>query len=130
MSPEAKRSDSTLRISKRKGFTVVSFTGGDFQKSEAQELARLLEELKKSKKARIVVDLSSCQYISSEGLGTVARCWKWCHDEDNGRMAVVIPSDPSNEVRNLFEIIGLARVIGSAVRPSVDDAVTYLQNFA
>jgi hypothetical protein len=45
-------------------------------------------------------------------------------------MAAVVPLDPENEVRNLFEIIGLARMIGNALQPTLADAIKYLKEFA
>jgi hypothetical protein len=78
---------------------------------------------------RFVVDLSTCTYISSEGLTCTAACWKWCHDEGNGHMAAIIPQSPGNEVRNLFDIIGLSRMIGSALQPSLNQALKYLREF-
>lgn len=129
MSPEQETRTPKLSLRTRKGIAVITFEGEDFQKPEAQRLLALLKRIAKKPSPRFIFDLSNCNYISSEGLGATARCWKWCHDDGNGKMAVVLPSEPDNEVRNLFEIIGLSRIIGSALRPSVDDAVGYLQKF-
>lgn len=114
---------------RRRDIPVVAFKGGDFQKPEAQRLLQLLKKVSKDPQPQFILDLSSCRYISSEGLGATARCWKWCHDDGHGKMAVVLPMDAKDEVRNLFEIIGLTRIIGSAIRPSVDDAIEYLKKF-
>ncbi len=45
-------------------------------------------------------------------------------------MAVVLSASSGNEVRNLFEIIGLSHMIGSAIQPTLDDAIIYVKNFS
>jgi hypothetical protein len=45
-------------------------------------------------------------------------------------MVAIVPLDPANEVRNLFEIIGLSRMIGSALQPTLPQALNYLKEFA
>lgn len=99
--------------------------------AEATRLSELVIALQEQDVKRYVFDLSALTYISSEGLGTVASCWKWCRDEGrNGAMTVVLSSDPTNSVRNLFEIIGLSRMMGDAVLFSRSDAMAYLKNIA
>ena len=97
---------------------------------EAQEFDALLGKLRENSCTQFVIDLGGCKYISSEGLGSIATCWEWCHDEEEGRMSVVLPHDAPEEVRNLFEITGIARAIGSALQPTVDDAKNYLRTFS
>jgi anti-anti-sigma regulatory factor len=101
-----------------------------FLNSQAKEFTLIFEDLKKKGYKKYILDFSQCDYISSEGLSITALCWKWCHDEGNGSMAAVVPDDSSNEVRKLFEIIGLSRMIGSALQPKIATAVTYLRNFS
>lgn len=97
---------------------------------EAQEFDKLLDKLRLEKYRRFVINLASCDYVSSEGLGVIAACWNWCHDQNNGHMALVLSNDPANEVHNLFEITGLSRVIGSAIQPTLHDALNYIRKFS
>lgn len=99
-------------------------------RSQAKEFDRIFELLRKDTTSRFILDFSSCEYISSEGLASTVSCWKWCHDEGHGLMAAIVPQSPENEVRNLFEIIGLSRMIGGALQPTLDDAIKYLKEFA
>jgi hypothetical protein len=101
-----------------------------FSHFQAKEFDRIIEDLKESGIRRFILDYSSCEYISSEGLTCTAACWKWCHEEKNGHMVAIVPQDPKNEVRNLFEIIGLSRMIGSALQPTLPQALKYLREFA
>jgi anti-anti-sigma factor len=130
MSPDRKPAGraSAIRVGCKEGVCVVSFPGKNLQKLEAEELLRATHQ--ESGVTRLVLDLSDCEYISSEGLGATARCWKLCHEDGKGQMAVVLPSSPVSEVRNLFEIIGLSRMIGSAIQPTVNDAIAYIQKFS
>jgi anti-anti-sigma factor len=121
---------SRFRVAVDKKTVVVSPREQVFMGREAQEFDKLLDRLRLKNYRRFVIDLASCNYVSSEGLGVIAACWNWCHDESNGRMALVLSNDPANEVYNLFEITGLSRVIGSAIQPSLQDALNYIRKFS
>jgi hypothetical protein len=101
-----------------------------FTHLQAGEFYRIFDRLRVNGITRFVLDYSTCEYISSEGLTCTASCWKWCHEEKNGHMVAIVPLDPRNEVRNLFEIIGLSRMIGSALQPTLPQALNYLKEFA
>jgi anti-anti-sigma regulatory factor len=101
-----------------------------FTHLQAGEFNRIFDCLRENNVKRFVLDFSTCEYISSEGLTCTASCWKWCHEDGNGQMVAVVPLDPANEVRNLFEIIGLSRMIGSALQPTLPQALKYLKEFA
>ncbi len=101
-----------------------------FTHLQANEFNRIFELLCERRVSRFILDYSTCEYISSEGLTCTASCWKWCHEEKNGHMVAIVPLDPRNEVRNLFEIIGLSRMIGSALQPTLPQALKYLREFA
>jgi len=128
MSSEAEAAPVVVEY--RGGIAVFSFPSRAFQKKEAEYFSFLLDQLQKQGIHDYIVDLTECDYVSSEGLGATARCWKWCHDQKNGSMAVVLSSSSGNEVRNLFEIIGLSHMIGSAIQPTLDDAIIYVKNFS
>jgi anti-anti-sigma factor len=101
-----------------------------FLKEQAYELARLVDQLYLTGCCRFVIDLCGCEHISSDGLGAVAKCWRECHEERRGTMAVSLSYAKDNEVINLFDITGLTTIIGSALQSSVQDAVNYLREFA
>jgi hypothetical protein len=100
-----------------------------FLSEQAHEVGRLVSLLRRKKLFNLVIDLSGCEKISSEGLGIVASCWKWCQEKGTGYMGVVLPREAGNEVVSLFDITGLSRSIGSALQRSARDAVTYLKTF-
>jgi|WetSurMetagenome_2_1015567.scaffolds.fasta_scaffold244984_2 anti-anti-sigma regulatory factor len=101
-----------------------------FTHQQAAEFNRIFDLLREQGHTRFILDYSTCEYISSEGLTCTASCWKWCHEEKKGNMVAIVPLDPRNEVRNLFEIIGLSRMIGSALQPTLPQALKYLREFA
>jgi hypothetical protein len=101
-----------------------------FTHLQAGEFNRIFDRLRGNDVRRFILDYSICEYISSEGLTCTASCWKWCHEEGNGHMVAIVPLDPGNEVRNLFEIIGLSRMIGSALQATLPQALKYLKEFA
>jgi anti-anti-sigma factor len=109
-----------------RGIAVLRVFGKAYLHSHATEYARILAKLREQGVARFILDLSSCDYISSEGISNVTRSWKSFCDEGKGRMAVVVPNDPANEVRNLFDVIGISPILGNALQPTVEAAVNCL----
>lgn len=114
-------------VSARNGATVLAVRSPVFQKTEAGPFEDAVARLKKKKNLRCVLDLSRCEYVSSEGLGMIARLWRYCHDQKAGCLAVVLSPAHGNEVRHLFETIGLSRIMGSALLESMDEAMRFLQ---
>jgi hypothetical protein len=96
---------------------------------EGNELKTLFDTGIDNGVTQFVLDLSNAEYIASEALGAVATCWGCCNDGRKGRMAVVLSPDEHNEVRNLFDIIGLSRMIGSSIKTCLKDAINYLREF-
>jgi hypothetical protein len=52
-----------------------------FTHLQAGEFNRIFDRLRKNEFRRFILDYSTCEYISSEGLTCTATCWKWCHEE-------------------------------------------------
>lgn len=130
MSNDAEIGSSAFQITFDEDIAIIHAVDRAFMRFQAKEFERILELLRKGSTRRFIVDFSSCDYISSEGLASTMSCWKWCHDDGHGHMAAVVSLHPDNEVRNLFEIIGLSRMIGSALQPTIADALKYLKEFA
>ena len=101
-----------------------------FMSDQAREFSRIVRLLRKKSMYNLIVDLSECEFISSEGLGIISACWQWCQEKGKGYMSVVLPRDIESEVVNLFDITGLSRSIGSALQRSVKDAITCLKAFS
>ncbi len=70
-----------------------------------------IRKLQDDGQTRFLLDLSTCAYISSEGLGMVSELWKFCTEKPDGRLIVLLSSDPHNEVSNLFETVGLLAIM-------------------
>jgi anti-anti-sigma regulatory factor len=109
------------------GVAVLQAKDKAFLNSQAQEFSRLFEKLKSLSVDKFILDFSNCDYLSSEGLSIAAQCWKWCHETGNGVMAAVVPDDPANEVRRLFNDIGLSRMIGASLQPTLAEAEKFLR---
>jgi anti-anti-sigma regulatory factor len=92
-----------------------------------QEFSRILEDVKTGTEKKVILDFSRCSYISSDGLNTTAQFWKWCKKEKTVAIAIVAVDDKHNEIRNLFDIIGLSAMVGEALAPTVEKAVEFLQ---
>jgi len=70
-----------------------------------------IRKLKSENKARFLIDLSGCEYISSEGLGAMSDLWKYCSGQPGGKLAILLSGDTSNDVRYLFETVGLTNLM-------------------
>jgi hypothetical protein len=130
MSSNGRFVSSAFRVTIDKDIAILQSVDASVMHFQAQEFNRIFDLLREQGFRRFVIDLSTCEYISSEGLTCTASCWKWCHDEGNGHMVAIVPQNPDNEVRNLFDIIGLSRMIGSALQPALTQAVKYLREFS
>lgn len=119
-----------LTVTMVQSIPVLKPRDEDFQKRESMEFSRLVDILAEEKMFSYILDLQDCNYVSSDGLGAVSSSWDRCTRGKQGAMAVVLPKAPGNEVTNLFDITGLSRTIGSAIQPSIKNAVSYLKNFA
>jgi anti-anti-sigma factor len=129
MPPEGSLASPIIRVTIVERIPVLSPIDRKFISEQAKELGRLVRLLRRKKLFNLVIDLSECEYISSEGLGIISGCWQWCQKKGKGYMGVVLPRTAGSEVVNLFDITGLSRAIGSALQRSVRDAITYLKNF-
>jgi hypothetical protein len=130
MSSNEKLSSPLFNVHVTGGIAVLQARDKAFLNSQAKEFSRLFEELKSLSIVKFILDFSNCDYVSSEGLNFSMQCWKWCHEQGNGSMAVVIPDDPANELRKLFDVIGLSYMIGRSLQPTVAVAEKYLQGIS
>lgn len=120
---------SVFNVEFAESFPILRPFASIFLKDQVREFKRIIELFRGKKIDNLILDLSGCQYISSDGLGAISSCWKWCHDEGRGRMAVVLSREKGNEVINLFEITGISTTMGSAMQRTVKDALNYLKTF-
>jgi anti-anti-sigma factor len=118
-----------LKITVIDSIPVIQPVRKVFLEEQAEEMERVVLELRKRGHPDLIVDLSSCDYISSEGLGAVTAAWEWCSERNSGRMAVILGDTADAEVINLFEITGVSRTIGGAIHATITDAVRYIKQF-
>ena len=129
MPPDNTLASTIFQVAIVEHIPVLKPVDSKFFNEQAKEFNRLIKLLRRKKLFNLVIDLSGCEYISSEGLGMIAACWSWCQEKGNGCMGVVLPRTQGNEVVNLFDITGLSRTIGSALQRSVKDSITFLKKF-
>jgi anti-anti-sigma regulatory factor len=130
MSASGSLASGMIHVTIVESIPVLRPVDPDFLSEQAKEFSRLVDLLRKKSLNDLVLDLSSCRNISSEGLGIISACWQWCQEKGKGYMGVVLPRSKENEVVNLFDITGLSRSIGSALQRSVRDAIRYLRAFS
>jgi anti-anti-sigma factor len=126
MSNSGSASSSLFTIRFDQDIAIFSPIDKAFLNSQAKEFNRVFEELLKQKFTKFILDFSKCDYISSEGLNITAQCWRLCRDQGYSLVAVV-PEDPKNEVRQMFDLIGLSKMIASGLKPTMLDAILALR---
>lgn len=123
---ESRKIDSSLfEVTYIKSVPAIRSLAQAFLAVHATEFRRIRDLMREQGMRRLLLDLSTCQYICSEGLGAMAECWKWCKEND-GAMAVVLPEGKTNNVRELFEITGLTTSMARGLHRSLEDAVAYV----
>ena len=105
------------------GIPVLRPVSQLFLHDQTNELSRLKRIFAQNNVANFILDLGTCTYISSEGLGALAESWKPAPKENRPRLVLVISPDPKNELRNLLDITGLVRVPAALICLSVNEAV-------
>jgi anti-anti-sigma factor len=115
----------TIRIDQ--GLVVLSPLDKTFLNAQAREFNRLYEEFSRQGQRHFVLDFSNCDYISSEGLNITAQYWKMCKDA-GGRLMVVVPELPQSGIRELFDLLGLSKMLGDCLQPTVTDALAFPKN--
>lgn len=106
-----RRQAISILVEAHEHFTLLGVCDGVFVRDAAREMMAQIRKLKSDGKARFLLDFSTCAYISSEGLGLVSDLWRYCSETANGKLAVLLSSDPHNEMANLFETVGLLSVL-------------------
>ncbi|HKG36535.1 MAG TPA: STAS domain-containing protein [Solirubrobacterales bacterium] len=86
---------------------------GELDLNTAPELERPLEQALADPDARILLDLSGCEFIDSTGVALVVRSWQR-HDAaaaGNGNGGRLVLCCPGAQVRKLLEITGVGQTI-------------------
>jgi anti-anti-sigma factor len=92
-------------------YTLIKVHDKVFIRHQARRFNTVIKEALARGRSRFLVDLSACGYISSEGLAAVAELWHLCTEKPEGQVAIVCADDGENEIRYLFDIIGLSKLM-------------------
>ncbi|MFP4520601.1 MAG: STAS domain-containing protein [Fibrobacterota bacterium] len=112
----------SLEKNLKKGYAALKITDSVFIHRQASEFKKAFSEFRAQGISNFAVDLTECSYISSEGLAAVAEMWNWCHEKENGRFALALSTEPGNEIRYLFDIIGLSVAMNGYIFSSAGEA--------
>ncbi len=123
MSIETELKSPLYDVSVVEGIPVLHPISQLFLHDQTSELTRLKAVLTQNRIREFILDLGTCTYMSSEGLGALAESWKHAAPEGKLRLVLVISPDPDNELRNLLDITGLVRVPAATICHSIDEAV-------
>jgi anti-sigma B factor antagonist len=106
----------TLATRQAQGRAIVD-VAGEVDVHTAPELDAVISSLIAEGNPRVIVDLSSVEFLDSTGLGVLVKALKRVRETD-GSLDVVASAD---RITKVFRITGLDAVIG--IYASVDDAL-------
>ncbi|MFC1671879.1 STAS domain-containing protein [Planctomycetota bacterium] len=99
---------SMFKISKTVDATgvVVLKLDGSLNVEAVEQWESALQQVRFEETAKLVLDLSKLEYISSAGVGTFVACIA----ELKGKGGDVIFVNPSKEIREVFELLGFTKM--------------------
>ena len=109
-------------VEEKKTHTVFHIADGVFIRETVRELMSKVKVIREKGKTRFIIDFTQCEYISSEGLGAVSGIWKDSVSQPDGKLIIVFNPDPENEVRYLFDTIGLSEIMKGDIFTDPDEA--------
>jgi anti-sigma B factor antagonist len=97
---------------------------GELDQATAPQLRDPLRDAIEGGTTAVMIDLTSCGFIDSTGLGVIVEAWKTLQERD-GEDAGLAICCPEPEVRRLLELTGLDQTI--AIRDTREEAVSALR---
>jgi len=103
-------------------YTVVRLTEPRFDLKAMKSLNEYFVEYKKHYINRIIIDLSECEILSSEGIGLLVSMWEFF--QHDGKMFIVIKQE---SVINLLKECGLYTVLQECFIDDIETARAHIQ---
>jgi anti-sigma B factor antagonist len=104
---------------------VAAFAiAGELDQATAPGLREPLREAISAGTKAVMIDMTSCGFIDSTGLGVIVEAWKMLQEADGDEAGLSICC-PEPEVRRLLELTGLDQAI--AIRDTRDEAIAALR---
>ncbi|MFP4418027.1 MAG: STAS domain-containing protein [Fibrobacterota bacterium] len=97
-----------------------------FAGEQVREFFLFFQSYKNQPDHRLILDISQCDYASSEALGAITSCWQW-HQKDNRRFALVVPSTSDNYIAELLSISNLDHTMGETIQKSMQAALAHMR---
>ena len=101
---------------------VVLGLDGSLNVEAVEQLESALQQVRLEDASKLVLDLSKLKYISSAGVGTFVACLA----ELKGKGGDVVFVNPSDEIREVFELLGFMKMfqVMDALKEAVDALAT------
>jgi anti-anti-sigma regulatory factor len=112
----------SIIVEDKTNFILFRIADGIFIREGVRELLEKVKPYREQGKSRFIIDFTGCDYISSEGLGAMSELWKYCKSQKNGKIGVIFNPDPENDVRYLFDTIGLTTMMKDNIFVSTEEA--------
>ena len=91
---------------------VILAISGDLDSFSVSYLKEYLQKLLNNDQFRIVIDLSSVDFIDSAGLGHLVSCLKICM-HNSGDLVLASPNDPIKDLLKITKLMDIFKVFNS-----------------
>jgi anti-sigma B factor antagonist len=100
---------------------------GELDMHTAPELEQAVDQVNPGEGARVVLDLTECQFIDSTGIALIVQAWQRLDSNGGGDGQLVLCCD-NTQVQRLLKITGVESSI--SIHPNRDSALTELRGGA
>ena len=112
----------SVSILEKENFSIIKVEEKVFIRKQSKLFLKEVEALRAKGVCNFIIDFSTCDYVSSEGLGVFAEMWHWANEQKNGLLTICLSDDPNNELKYLLDITGLGLLMKSNICFSIDSA--------
>jgi anti-anti-sigma factor len=127
MSIDKDSKQNLIEIKYRDAVVIAISREKAFLSEHAAELSKLLQQFSNKNTNRVILDLSNCSYMSSEGIGIIITFWKR-YNIPGFRFAVVFPANPDDQFKSILEIASFDRFLGAAMHTSLENALQFVRS--
>jgi len=92
-----------------------------FARIEASELKTYIRDRAHETPKSVVLDLSNCDYLTSEGIGALVVGWKEMQKYPNLFFGIIMPVDKDHELYDMIQVTGLQEVLSGSFFNSLDE---------
>ncbi len=117
---------SSIQVKKFRDYVLCTLLDKVFIRNQVEDFHSEIKKIEHPTQKKYILDFSRCEYVSSEGLGTLAEFWSSCEDK-KACMCLILSEKKENEVAYLFDIIGLSKLMAGHIFYDLETAKQFVK---